>query len=264
MPRHHLAGLAALCIASPALAQVKPFPTDFKVRDITTNGTTIHVRVGGHGPAVTLLHGFGDTGDVWAPLAAVLEANHTVVVPDLRGMGLSSHPADGYDKKTEAADIAGVLDSLKIDQTSIVAHDIGNMVAFAFTARYPQRVSRLVLIDAPVPGIANWDELKCDPRLWHFNFYGPDARPGGMHSALNQFHAFPQDAKDNQASLAQGKLSTPVMAIGGSGSFGTVMATVASAAFTTVDGRVIADAGHWIMEEQPAAVIAVVRPFLDQ
>ena len=56
-----------------------------------------------------LLHGFGDTGDMWAPLAARLVKDHTVVVPDLRGMGLSSHPEAGYDKKNEAQDIAAVL-----------------------------------------------------------------------------------------------------------------------------------------------------------
>ena len=58
------------------------------------NGTTIHVRVGGNGPAVVLLHGYGETGDMWAPLAASLMHDHTVVVPDLRGMGLSSKPAE--------------------------------------------------------------------------------------------------------------------------------------------------------------------------
>jgi hypothetical protein len=59
---------------------------DFRGANIAANGTTLHVRVGGHGPAVVLLHGFGDTGDMWAPVAAALEVNHTVIVPDLRGM----------------------------------------------------------------------------------------------------------------------------------------------------------------------------------
>ena len=63
----------------------------------------LHVRVGGSGPAVVLLHGFGDTGDMWAPLAAKLVKDHTVIVPDLRGMGLSAHPDTGYTKKNEAA-----------------------------------------------------------------------------------------------------------------------------------------------------------------
>ena len=62
-----------------------------------------------------MLHGFGDTGDMWAPVAAVLVQDHTVIVPDLRGMGLSSHPDSGYDKKTQARDIAQVMDKLNVD-----------------------------------------------------------------------------------------------------------------------------------------------------
>ena len=79
------------------------FPPEFWTRDIATNGTTLHVRAGGTGPAVVLLHGYGETGDMWAPMAVNLARDHTVVVPDLRGMGLSSKPAGGFDKKSQAA-----------------------------------------------------------------------------------------------------------------------------------------------------------------
>jgi hypothetical protein len=61
--------LATLFLSTSALAQVKPFPAGFKTQEITTNGATIHVRVGGTGPAVVLLHGYGETGDMWEPLA---------------------------------------------------------------------------------------------------------------------------------------------------------------------------------------------------
>src|SRR5271166_7061704 len=137
----------------PAAARVLPFPASFRMREIRTNGATIHLRVGGKGPAVVLLHGYGETGDMWAPLAAVLEHDHTVVVPDLRGLGLSSHPTGGYDKKTQAGDVAGVLDALKVAKADLVTHDIGNMVGYAFSAQYPDRVIRFVVIDAPLPGI---------------------------------------------------------------------------------------------------------------
>jgi len=103
--------LTALLLAAPALA-VEPFPASFKTQTVKTNGTEIYVRSGGTGPAVVLLHGFGDTGDMWAPVAAKLMATHTVIVPDLRGMGLSGHPASGYTKANEARDIAGVMDAL--------------------------------------------------------------------------------------------------------------------------------------------------------
>ena len=108
-----VSALGVLALALSAAAQVTPFPGNFRTQEITTDdGATIYVRAGGQGPAVVLLHGFGDTGDMWAPLAAALARDHTVVVPDLRGMGLSSHPAAGYDKRTQAADVRAVLTRL--------------------------------------------------------------------------------------------------------------------------------------------------------
>jgi len=101
---------AVLLVGVPAFAAVQPFPAGFRTQMIDTNGTKYFVRVGGTGPAVVMLHGFGDTGDMWAPIAAKLVKDHTVVVPDLRGMGLSAHPDTGYTKKNQAVDVAGVLD----------------------------------------------------------------------------------------------------------------------------------------------------------
>ncbi len=132
---------------------INSFPESFRIHKIKVDGATIHVRVGGKGPAVVMLHGFGDTGDMWAPVAAVLIHNHTVVVPDLRGMGLSSHPEGGYEKKTQARDIAQVIDRLNIDKADFVTRDNGNMVGYAFAAQFPARVTRWVMIDAPLPGI---------------------------------------------------------------------------------------------------------------
>lgn len=161
--------------ALPAHAAITPFPAGFRSAQVASADATITVRVGGHGPAVVLIHGFGETGDMWSPLAAALAQDHTVIVPDLRGMGLSSHPAGGYDKRTQAGDIRAVLDSLGIDRADIVGHDIGVMVAYAYAARYPDKTSRLVVIDSPIPGIPPWDQIVRMPALWHFNFGGPDA-----------------------------------------------------------------------------------------
>src|ERR1700677_2882070 len=91
--------LSALLLAGAALAGVKPYPVSFKTEMIATNGTTLFVRVGGHGPGVVLLHGYGETGDMWEPLAVELARTHTVIVPDLRGMGLSAAPDTRYAKK---------------------------------------------------------------------------------------------------------------------------------------------------------------------
>src|SRR3569832_2303519 len=178
---------------------------------------------------------------MWAPVAKALYKDHTVIVPDLRGMGLSSHPAGGYDKKTQGQDIAKVMDALKDEKADLVTHDIGNMVGYALAAQYPARITKWVIIDAPLPGIGPWDEILKSPLLWHFNFRGPDvdrlvkgreriyldrfynelssnpkaideatrahyaklyARPHAMHDAFEQFAAFNQDAKDDQAMLA--------------------------------------------------------------
>lgn len=281
---------------------VKPFPADFRIEEIKRDDATIHVRVGGQGPAVVMLHGFADTGDMWAPLAEALAPDHTVVVPDLRGMGLSSHPERGYDKKTQGGDVARVLDTLRIPKADVVTHDIGNMVGYAFAGQYPERVLRFVVMDAPLPGIGPWDEITRSPLLWHFNFRGPDverlvegreriyldrfwnelsanpksideatrqhyaslyARPGAMRAAFNQFAAFTQDAIDNQAFAAKGKLSMPVLAIGGDKSFGTTMADILRFVATDVMSVVIPNSGHWLMEEQPAATVAAIQRFLD-
>ncbi len=304
MKRLFVGLIALFAVAGAARAEVPPFPASFKTQEITTNGTTIHVRVGGTGPAVVLLHGYGETGDMWAPMAADLARDHTVIVPDLRGMGLSTKPAGGYDKKTQAGDVAGVMDALKVDKADVVAHDIGNMVAYAFAEQNQNRVTRLVLIDAPVPGIGPWDEILKNPLLWHFRFGGPDmerlvagreriyldrfwnefsadpkkfdeasrehyaklyARPGAMHAGFEQFHAFDQDAIDNKGFLATyGKLTMPVLALGGEKSFGPMMATVMRFTATNVTEGVVPASGHWIMEENPKATIALVRPFLDK
>jgi len=164
----------ATALTTPALARIESFPAGFRTQMVETNGTRLHVRVGGKGPAIVLLHGFGDTGDMWAPLAKVLVKDHTVIVPDLRGMGLSAHPDTGYTKKNQAVDIAGVMDALKVQAADLVTHDIGNMVGYALAAQFPQRITRWVAIDAPLPGIGNWDTILRSPLLWHFNFRGPD------------------------------------------------------------------------------------------
>jgi pimeloyl-ACP methyl ester carboxylesterase len=295
------AGALALFTA-PLAAQVTPYPAAFHAQEIATNGTTIHVRVGGQGPVVVLLHGFGDTGDMWAPLAARLVKDHRVVVPDLRGMGLSSHPETGYDKKNEARDISGVLSALKIDgPVALVTHDIGNMVGYAFAAENRSRVNRWVVMDAPLPGIGHWTDVLLDHRTWHFDFYGPDeerliagrerlyldrfynelsadpkhvdeatrahyaalySRPHAIHDAFSQFAAFRQDAIDNQKFLAGGKLKMPVLAIGGERSFGIDFANEIEFAADNVRALGIHDSGHWLMEEQPQATMDAILSFL--
>src|ERR1700733_2414615 len=123
-----LLAAASLIATIPAHAEIKPWPAAFHAEQMPVSDGTQYVRVGGTGPAVVLLHGFGDTGDMWVRLAEVLVKDHTVIVPDLRGMGLSSHPEGGYEKVAQGRDLAGILDRLGIKDVTLVPHDIGNMV----------------------------------------------------------------------------------------------------------------------------------------
>jgi pimeloyl-ACP methyl ester carboxylesterase len=175
------------------------------------------------------------------------------------------------------------------------------MVGYAFAAQYPERVKRFVIMDAPLPGIGPWDEQLKNPKVWHFNFRGPDverlvagreriyldrfwnelganpaafdealrqhyasfyALPRAMHSAFEQFGAFTQDALDNQAFLARGKLTMPVLAIGGEKSYGPKMAAIMRFVATNVKEAVVTNAGHWLMEEQPVQTIALIKDFV--
>src|SRR5215813_3489530 len=303
MYRSIVAYITGLLLVAPAAASEQAFiyPSHFRTQQISSNGTMVHVRIGGKGPAVLLLHGYGETGDMWAPLAAELSGTHTVIAPDLRGMGLSARAEKGFEKKNQAEDIAGVTNALHITKVDVIAHDIGNMVAFAFAAQHPETVTQLIAMDAPIPGVGPWEEILKHPLLWHFRFGGPDmerlvrgreriyldrfwnefaadpsrfsdaarehyaalyALPGAMHAGFAQFAAFDQDAIDNQAFLAQGKLTMPVLAMGGEKSFGTMMATVMRFSASDVQQAIVPDSGHWIMEENPEATIQIVRGFL--
>ena len=288
--------VAAFTHAQPSL------PSSFQAKTIhSPEGADIFVRWGGTGPVVVLIHGYAENSDSWAPLAADLMKDHTVVVPDLRGIGRSSKPADGYDKKTQAKDMRAVVTSLGYDKTFVVAHDIGNMVAYAYAAIYPEKVERLVVMDAPIPGIDPWSEILQNPGVWHFNFHGPDAerlvagreriyfdriwndftadpgkpdegtrnffaatyaQPGGMRAGFAQFTAFSQDAKDNKV-FEQTKLTMPVMAVGGEKSFGPLQAVIMRHVASNVQEEVVAGSGHWLMEEKPAYTVALIRKFLD-
>src|SRR5271154_5952808 len=298
--RTRATALGMVFFAHAALAQPS-LPAAFKARTVASpDGTGIFVRSAGAGPVVVLLHGYAETSDSWAPLAAELVKNYTVVVPDLRGIGRSSRPAGGYDKKTQAADIRAVVTALGYDRASVVSHDIGIMVAYAYAARYPDKVERLVVMDAPIPGIAPWDDIVRNPALWHFSFNGPDAerlvqgreriyldriwnaftgdpskpdeatrayyaaqyaQPGAMRSGFAQFTAFSQDAQDNKI-FQRTPLTMPVLAVGGEKSFGATEAVVMRNAATNVREAVVPGAGHWLMEENPKFTIALIQDFL--
>ncbi len=251
---------------------------------------------------MVLLHGFADTGDMWAPLAAELAKNHTVIVPDLRGMGLSAPAAAGTPRRIRPLDIAGVMDALKVQQADLITHDIGNMVGYALAVQAPTRITRWAVIDAPLPGIGDWDKILLSPILWHFNFRGPGygatrARPradlsrsvlqravgrpeedrrGNPRALREALRASASDARlvravcgvhagrDRQLGAARGasKPPMPVLALGAEKSFGTGQAELLRFAASNVTGGIVPNSGHWIMEENPQATIKLVMDFL--
>jgi pimeloyl-ACP methyl ester carboxylesterase len=299
-----LFALAAVPLAGTAIRAQPSLPSGFQARTIhSPEGADIFVRWGGRGPVVVLLHGYAENSDSWAPLAGDLMKDHTVVVPDLRGIGKSSKPEGGYDKKTQAKDIRAVVTGLGYDNTFVVAHDIGNTVAYAYAAIYPDKVLRLVVLDAPIPGIEPWSEILLNPGagVWHFNFHGPDAErlvagreriyldriwndftgdPSKPDDATRNFFAatyaqpggmragFAQFTAFSQDAkdnriFEQVKLTMPVLAVGGEKSFGPLQAMIMRHVATNVREAVVAGAGHWLMEERPAESVALIRNFLD-
>ncbi len=300
MGRLLLAGATAAALALP-IASHAAAPKGFTEHDATVNGTRIHYMVGGSGPAVVLVHGYTQTSHMWLPLMPLLAANHTVIVPDLRGAGHSSRPPSGYDKKTMAADVHALVRQLNIDKIQIVGHDIGLMVAYAYAAQYPTETSKVVLLDAFLPGVGNWKDVWLLRDLWHFHFYGPTpealvkgrertyfehfwndfaadrtkslseadrryyaaeyARDNGIHAGFQYFVTFPMDA-DDFAAFAKTKLDIPFLVLTGEKASGPVLIEQARLVANSVDGRIIPGAGHWLMEEAPKQVIPMIVDFL--
>ena len=145
---------------------------DYQSRTANVNGVRIHYLKAGTGTrTLVLIHGFGDTSRMWVPLFDEFGKEFTIIAPDLRGLGDSSRPAAGYDKKTLAVDIHELVKSLGYQRIYLVGHDIGLMVAYAYAAQFPAEVEKLALLEAPIPGIGDvWEKVYTTPALWHFHF----------------------------------------------------------------------------------------------
>jgi pimeloyl-ACP methyl ester carboxylesterase len=266
------------------------------------NGIRLHYLAAGEGAdPVVLLHGFAETSHMWRPLIAELSDRHTVIAPDLRGFGQSSAPPDGYTKAAMAQDIHALVKSLKLDRIRLVGHDIGLMVAYAFAAQFPQDVDRLVLMEAFLPGVGDWNSVFLLRDLWHFHFYGktplalvtgreriylehfwndfaadPEkslseedrefyasayAQPGHMAAGMEVFRAFPQDAEDF-ATFAKTKLTMPLLVLSGEKAGGPFLIEQGRMVAGKVEGILVKGSGHWLMEEAPGEVIPRLVEFL--
>jgi pimeloyl-ACP methyl ester carboxylesterase len=166
--RIYVTVISAWIIGATALAQSNPYES----KTANLSAVKIHYLKAGTGKkTLVLIHGFGDTSHMWIPLFDDFGKDYTIIAPDMRGLGDSSRPAAGYDKKTIAADMRELLKSLGVEKIDLVGHDIGLMVAYAYAAQYPKDVEKLALLDAPIPGIGDiWEKIYTTPALWHFHF----------------------------------------------------------------------------------------------
>jgi pimeloyl-ACP methyl ester carboxylesterase len=270
-------------------------------RTADVGGVKLHYLTAGHGPSLILLHGYAETSLMWKPIIPVLAERFTVIAPDLPGIGDSDIPASGLDMKSAAVRIHGLAQSLGVQKAEVVGHDIGLMVAYAYAAQFPAEVTKLVLMDAFLPGVPGWEPVYNNPNIWHFRFNGPTpealvkgrertyfdyfwndfaadknhsipeadrkayaaayARPGRMHAGWEYFVSFLQTAKDF-SQLSQTKLNMPVLTIGGDKSLGEALGQQAKLVGTDVTVIVLKDTGHWVLEERPKETTDALLKFL--
>ncbi len=287
--------------SSPIQAAAATVRTDFVERFADVNGVRLRYLICGKGSPVVLLHGYAETSHMWRPIIPLLAERHAVIVPDLRGAGGSAKPESGYDKKNMAIDIHELTSSLGFDRVSLVGHDIGLMVAYAYAAQFPQATERVVLMDAFLPGIGDWKSVWLLRDLWHFHFYGavplalvqgrertyfehfwndfaadpkhsvPEgdrrvyaqayAQPGGMRAGFEYFRNFEQDAQDF-ARMGATRLTMPMLVLTGEKASGNFLIEQANLVASDVRGQVVVGSGHWLMEEAPQAVIPAITDFL--
>lgn len=277
-------------------------PKGFKSEKVLLDGVKLNVYKGGQGEPLILIHGYAQSSLMWTKAMKHFQNNFTIIVPDLRGAGQSDTPESGYDKLTMANDIKKLMDHYGIKKAKVVGHDIGLMVAYTLAAKYPENVERLVVMDAFLPGIGPGDSIYNDPNIWHFRFNGPypeklvkgreniffdslwdgfSARPGSfpkeskkhylseyskpghMRAGFSYFKEFPKDAELNKE-LSKTKLTMPVLAMGGEKALGPQLIDTMKIAATNVQGHVVKNCGHWMLEECPEETIQVLDSFLKQ
>jgi len=292
--------LVVLAMTSTVTLQAQGQISD---RFANVNGLRLHYLVAGKGEPVILLHGYAQNSHMWRPLIPELAKTHTVIAPDLRGFGQSSKPSGGYYKKTMAQDIHALAASLGFKHAAVVGHDIGLMVAYAYAAQYPTEVDRIVLMDAFLPGVGDWQHVWLLRDLWHFHFYGETplklvtgreriyfehfwndfaadpkhsvseadrrfyarsyAQPGAMRAGFEVLRSFEQDAKDF-AQLAETKLTMPMLVLTGEKASGEFLIEQARLVDSNVNGVVIKGKGHWLIDEGPSEVIPRLIAFINK
>ncbi len=216
---------------------------------------TLDVVTEGSGVPVVLLHGWPQTSHEWRKVIPLLAPRYRLIVPDLPGLGDSSIPRDGYDKKTIAGDVVEMSEQLQLERFHLVGHDWGGPIAFALACAIPDAVRSLAILDVTIPGIG--PDISQGGRRWHHAFHmTPDlpealtqgrerdylgwfykafcwqrgaiseadvdeylrcyTKPGSMRAGFAYYRNLPQDKADNREILESGfRLPMPVLALGG-------------------------------------------------
>lgn len=271
------------------------------------SGVTLHYVTAGSGDPVVLFHGWPQTWYMWRKIIPALAERYLVIAPDLRGLGDSTRPFQGYDKKTVAGDVRELVhDRLGLDRVLLVGHDWGGPVAFAYALAERERVRKLVLLDVPIPGDGTdvfWAGRWHHPFHWipdvpealtagreriyleHFyrnwgarhdaieeeaiaEYVRAYSQPGAMRAGFSYYRATPQDVENTRAALAaEGKLKAPVLSLAGTGGRGRGASVVLDSARRVAEdvrGGEVADAGHWLVEEQPNEVSRQILAFFEE
>lgn len=262
------------------------------------HGAVLHFARAGRGPALILLHGFPQDWSAWRPVIDRLAKRYTVIVPDLRGIGGSTAGSDKFDAATMAADIRDLAKALKLDRPYVVGHDLGGQVAHALALQFPQAIRGAMILDTPLAGVDGWDECLANPGLWHVGFLQtpdlPETLLAGRHAPFFEHMLGFGDFSDEQvaeslkayASAAQlhaaceiyrafdrnvrftrerhGANDVPlVLAMGDRSPLAALASRIArglrDGGFVKVEEVTVADAGHFLVNDQPDAVAALIE-----
>lgn len=279
-------------------------PASFAYGAALVGDVCLHYVTGGRpvgtAPLMLLIHGFPQNWWSWHKVLATLGEDYTLIVPDLRGVGLSDKPASGYSKKQLAADMYALVETFKAGSAHVVGHDIGGMVAYAYAWQFP--LLSLTVLDVSLPGVGDWDQVVSDPLIWHFAFHQkrdlPEAlvcggreyayvsnfifsqshirasisaadmdeyvraytHPGAFRAGMEMYRQFPQDVLDNRGA---GRLpaALKVLGLGAETRWGPRVRHRLSAVSDNVQGGTIANCGHFLSEEQPDALVKALKAF---
>jgi pimeloyl-ACP methyl ester carboxylesterase len=150
------------------------FTGTFTSRYVDIGGLRLHAVTGGEGPPLLLVHGWPQTWYAWRMLMPALARDFSVIAVDQRGIGLSDKPVSGYDTATLASDLVALMDALGHQRFAVYGTDVGMPIAYALAADHRDRVDRLVVSEAPLPGVSPSPPLFLPPllneRLWHLAF----------------------------------------------------------------------------------------------